>query len=97
MKKKIIIYLLIIILLVTIVFILLVKEKPKENVKKEKIEVKVKEKKDNIKPEIVLKGESEVNIVENSEYVEKGYTATDNIDGDITKNVIIRKNILKQI
>lgn len=93
MKKKIIIYLLIIILLVTIVFILLVKEKPKENVNKEKIEVKVKEKKDNIKPEIVLKGESEVNIVENSEYVEKGYTATDNIDGDITKNVIIKGKI----
>ncbi len=43
--------------------------------------------KDIVKPVISLKGYSAVYVVENRNYVEAGYTATDDADGDITKNV----------
>ena len=48
---------------------------------------------DNIKPELVLNGISEVNVVMNGQYIEQGATATDNYDGDITDNIIITNNI----
>lgn len=48
---------------------------------------------DTIKPELVLNGISEVNVVMNGQYIEQGATATDNYDGDITENIIITNNI----
>lgn len=44
---------------------------------------------DKEKPIITLKGDSEINIVLNSEYVEAGFTASDNYDGDLTDKVIV--------
>lgn len=52
-------------------------------VKKERI-VKVK---DGIYPTIELIGKEEVTLCPNSEYVEEGFKAEDNLDGDITSNV----------
>lgn len=48
---------------------------------------------DNIKPIITLVGKNEVSIYLNAQYVEKGYSATDNIDGDITKLIQVKHNI----
>lgn len=46
---------------------------------------------DTKKPVIELKGDKEKVICPNTEYVEEGYTAIDNYDGDISKNVNIEK------
>lgn len=46
---------------------------------------------DNIAPSINLKGKEEVKVPKNSEYIEDGYTAIDNYDGDITNKVQISK------
>lgn len=47
---------------------------------------------DDVLPKINLKGKAEVTICPNSEYVEEGYTALDNYDGDITDSVVVTKN-----
>lgn len=44
---------------------------------------------DQEKPELKLKGDSTITIVEGNKYVEKGATATDNYDGDITDKITI--------
>ena len=96
MKKKLILIFSIILILFLIVGSILVFNGKKNDKEKEKEKVKILEKKenvDNVKPVITLKGASEVNVIENGEYVEKGYTATDNIDGDITKNVKIKGKV----
>lgn len=38
---------------------------------------------------LILKGESTVTLLKGTQYVEAGYTATDEIDGDITSSVVI--------
>lgn len=43
---------------------------------------------DNTIPSITLKGASVINIYLGNKYIEPGYTATDNCDGDITDKVI---------
>lgn len=48
---------------------------------------------DNIKPIITLIGKNEISIYLNSQYVEKGYKAIDNVDGDITDKVKVTNNI----
>ena len=57
---------------------------------KEKRSVEVK---DLEKPKIELKGENKVSIVINNKYTEAGYTASDNYDGDITKNVKVDNKV----
>jgi peptidoglycan/xylan/chitin deacetylase (PgdA/CDA1 family) len=48
---------------------------------------------DTKKPEITLKGDKELSICPEKEYKEEGYTAVDNYDGDLTKNVnVVKKN-----
>lgn len=46
---------------------------------------------DKEKPKITLKGEENTILCPNKKYDEEGYKATDNYDGDITKNVKINK------
>lgn len=46
---------------------------------------------DNVKPEITLEGELSPNVCPGKDYSEEGYTANDNIDGDITDKVKITK------
>lgn len=46
---------------------------------------------DNESPIIKLIGNDEVNVCPNKDYVEEGYEAIDNLDGDVTKNVEIIK------
>lgn len=41
-------------------------------------------------PKIVLNGNSDIKICPNIQYIEEGYTATDNYDGDITDKVEIK-------
>ncbi len=48
---------------------------------------------DNQKPLIELKGKNVVNLKVNEKYIEEGYTATDNCDGDITEKVIVKSNV----
>ena len=48
---------------------------------------------DKEKPVIKLKGDSEISIYLNSSYNELGYSATDNCDGDITKNVSVTNKV----
>jgi len=48
-----------------------------------------KEKKDTTPPVIVLKGAEKVYVNLDSAYVEPGYTATDDVDGDITDKVVV--------
>jgi len=48
---------------------------------------------DNIKPEIILNGLGEINVVLNGQYIELGATATDNYDGDLTDNIVITNNV----
>lgn len=43
------------------------------------------------KPIIVLEGDLKVKLCPNHEYVEQGYQATDNYDGDLTSQVLIHK------
>lgn len=47
---------------------------------------------DDIKPTISLVGNNIVNICPGIEYQEEGYSAVDNYDGDLTKNVIVTKD-----
>lgn len=51
--------------------------------------------KDNIKPEIKLKDAKKVFFATGVEYKDPGFTASDNIDGDITKKVKTTSNIDK--
>ncbi len=44
---------------------------------------------DPIAPELVLAGESVVQVLVGEEYVDPGFLATDNVDGDITANVTV--------
>lgn len=46
---------------------------------------------DNVNPNISLNGERESYVCPGKDYVEEGYTASDNYDGDITDNVIVDK------
>lgn len=50
---------------------------------------------DKVKPNIVLDGENTVVLNYNEEYIEPGYSATDNYDGDITNKVKINNKINK--
>ena len=45
------------------------------------------------KPTLNLIGDSEIDLIQNTSYVELGATATDNIDGDISDKIIIIENI----
>ncbi len=47
---------------------------------------------DNEKPEIILNGD-DVEIEYGKNYIEPGYKATDNYDGDITKKVVIKNTV----
>ena len=49
--------------------------------------------KDGIEPELILKGKDNIKLYVNGSYTEAGYTATDNIDGDITDKVIVKNEI----
>jgi len=49
--------------------------------------------KDTTKPVITLIGESEINLYVGDNYIEQGATAKDNIDGDITENIVITGNV----
>ncbi|MDD2480777.1 MAG: DUF5011 domain-containing protein [Lutispora sp.] len=48
---------------------------------------------DTEKPQITLKGSSYISIFENEAYIEPGYTAIDNIDGNVTSKVIVEGNV----
>lgn len=48
---------------------------------------------DTEKPIITLKGEEEISHLQNTKYVEEGYSATDNYDKDITDKVKITSNL----
>lgn len=52
---------------------------------------------DDVKPEIVLKGDQYVCIPQGETYTEQGYTATDNIDGDVTKKVAVEGSVDSQL
>lgn len=52
---------------------------------------------DEISPTIELKGNSEITLSRGIEYVEQGYTASDNYDGDITDKVKVESNILDEV
>ena len=45
------------------------------------------------KPEITLKGLSYVTLFKDEAYIDVGYTAVDNIDGDLTAQVIVEGNV----
>lgn len=51
---------------------------------------------DTIAPSITLKGKSEVNVPEDVNYAEEGYTAIDNYDGDISDKVIVNKREINE-
>ena len=48
---------------------------------------------DNSNPNIELKGGEKVYVFKGNKYIEKGYKANDNCDGDITDNVVLDNNI----
>lgn len=48
--------------------------------------------KDDIAPIITLK-DGDINLYTGEKYIEPGFTAIDNVDGDITKQVIIKSNL----
>lgn len=52
---------------------------------------------DTDKPQITLKGPSYVSIFQNEAYVEPGYTAFDNIDGDMTSKVSIEGSVNTEV
>lgn len=59
-------------------------------------EIKTKRKvirKDVSSPEITLNGEENIEVTINTQYKELGCKATDNLDGDISKNVVISGNV----
>lgn len=45
---------------------------------------------DNEAPQLILNGELKQTVCPNKQYVEEGYTATDNYDGDITNSVQVK-------
>ncbi len=45
--------------------------------------------KDNVPPEIVLVGENEIKVAQGDNYIDPGYTATDDADGDLTDAVTV--------
>ena len=49
--------------------------------------------KDLDKPDIELKGEKSIYLYLGEEYKEQGYTAHDNVDGDITDKVVVDSNV----
>lgn len=49
---------------------------------------------DTIAPIITLNGSSIINLIEGDSYTELGATATDNIDGDLTTNIVIGGDIV---
>ncbi|MGG5488302.1 GEVED domain-containing protein, partial [Gaetbulibacter sp. PBL-D1] len=49
---------------------------------------------DTVAPVITLNGASAINLVEGSTYSELGATATDNVDGDITANIVIGGDVV---
>lgn len=44
---------------------------------------------DPIPPELTLAGEGEISLYAGDDYAEPGYTATDNVDGDLTGQVVV--------
>ncbi len=89
-KKIKILFIIIFLLIIFIaIYILPIINKDKNDSKKVIKETKV----NNIKPEIKLIGAEELTIVINSEYFEKGATAFDDIDGDITSKIKIRGKV----
>ena len=50
---------------------------------------------DKTPPVIKLKGDNPISVYQNEDYKEPGFTATDNYDGDLTKEVISTNNIDK--
>lgn len=48
---------------------------------------------DTEKPKLNLNGESEISLIETSNYIEQGAKATDNYDGDITNKIKITGNV----
>ena len=48
---------------------------------------------DGEKPVLELKGKDNIQLYVNGEYKEKGYSASDNIDGDITSKVVVNNGI----
>ena len=81
-------------------------DKVEKDIDKEKIIYTVKDNSGNInkiirnihyeditKPVISLKGNNEITIYEGNTYQEPGYIATDNCDGDLTKNVEVSSNV----
>ncbi|MDD4924772.1 MAG: DUF5011 domain-containing protein, partial [Dehalococcoidales bacterium] len=48
---------------------------------------------DTIPPVITLAGANPMNIIQGTPYFEPGYTATDNVDGDITANVTVTGSV----
>lgn len=52
---------------------------------------------DEEKPIIKLKGEKEITLVQGLEYKEPGFTAEDNYDGDITREVVVTNNIKDEV
>ena len=48
---------------------------------------------DLMRPKIVLEGERFMTLMEGEEYVEPGYTATDNYDGDVTDKVVVHGTV----
>src|SRR3989304_10048610 len=51
-------------------------------------------KRDKEEPVITLEGEKTVKLALNASYVEPGYTASDDKDGDITRKVIVSDTII---
>lgn len=48
---------------------------------------------DPIAPELTLKGESTVTITEGNKWKDPGYTATDNVDGDLTEKITVKGTV----
>ena len=48
---------------------------------------------DTIKPTIQLIGDSSITLIEGSSYIEEGASASDDIDGNITKNILISGSV----
>lgn len=44
---------------------------------------------DPVAPELTLKGDSKITMTEGNKWTEPGYTATDNVDGDLTEQVTV--------
>lgn len=64
-----------------------------DNSKNETIKERIIKVIDNIAPVISLKGSKNITVKLNESYSEDGYTATDNLDGDLTDKVQVSKNI----